>query len=47
VELGEKLKMDGNPSRISPDGRIIFFIDNDGYCYWVSTKIIEELRPKE
>ncbi len=46
-DLGERLKMDGNQPRISPDGKYIFFIGNDGLSYWVSAKIIEELRPKE
>jgi len=44
-ELGEKLNMDGNQSRISPDGKYFFFVGNDGMSYWVSAKIIEELRP--
>ncbi len=47
VELGEKLKMDGNQPRISPDGKFIFYLDNEGSCFWVSAKIIKELRPKE
>jgi Tol biopolymer transport system component len=46
-ELGEKLKMDGNQPRISPDGRYIFFIGNDGMSYWVDAKIIDEFRPKD
>lgn len=46
-ELGEILNMDGNQPRISPDGKYIFFVGNDGMSYWVSTKIIEELRPKK
>lgn len=45
-ELGKKLNMDGNQPRISPDGEFIFFVGNDGMSYWVSTKIIEELKPK-
>jgi hypothetical protein len=46
-DLGERLKMDGNQPRISPDGKYIFFIGNDGLSYWVSAKIIEEFRPKK
>jgi hypothetical protein len=45
-ELGELLNMEGNQVRISPDGRTIFFVRNDGLAYWVSAKIIERLRPK-
>lgn len=45
VELGEKLDMDANQPRISPDGKFIFYVGNDGYTYWVSSKIIDELRP--
>jgi len=44
-ELGEKLKMDGNQPRIGPDGRYIFFVRTDGMAFWVSAKVIEELRP--
>jgi len=47
VELGEKLDMDANQPRISPDGKFIFFIGNDGYTYWVSSRIIDELRPAQ
>jgi hypothetical protein len=46
-ELGEKLNMMSNQPRITPDGKNIFFIRNSGTPYWVSSKIIEELRPKE
>jgi hypothetical protein len=45
VELGEKLDMDANQPRISPDGKFIFYVGNDGYTYWVSSKIIDALRP--
>lgn len=31
---------------VSPDGKYLFFMTHDG-IYWVSTKIIKELRPKE
>ncbi|MBU1014754.1 MAG: hypothetical protein KKG99_17295, partial [Bacteroidetes bacterium] len=31
---------------VSPDGKYLFF-NRDNDIYWVSTKIIEELRPKE
>jgi Tol biopolymer transport system component len=46
LELGEKLNMDGNQPRISPDGRYIFFIRNDGQAYWVDAKIITVLDRK-
>ena len=46
-ELGAILNMDGNQPRISPDGKYIFFVDNESKAYWVSSSIIEELRPKE
>jgi hypothetical protein len=45
-ELGELLNMEGNQARISPDGRFIFFVRNDGMAYWVSARIIERLRPQ-
>jgi Tol biopolymer transport system component len=35
---------------ISPDGKYLFFhrrVDGNGDIYWVSAKVIEELRPKE
>lgn len=32
-------------AEVSPDGKILFF-HRDGDIYWVSTKIIEQLRPK-
>jgi len=36
---------------VSPDGKYLFFTrpngENNGDIYWVSTKIIEELKPKE
>lgn len=31
---------------VSPDGKYLFFMTRDG-IYWVSTKIVQELRPKE
>jgi hypothetical protein len=36
----------GRLPHVSPDGKYLFFMTRDG-IYWVSTKIIEELRPKE
>lgn len=44
-DLGEILNMDGNQPRISPDGKYIFFVGNDGMSYWVSASIIEKWRP--
>jgi hypothetical protein len=44
LELGEKLNMDGNQPRISPDGKFIFFVGNDGQSYWVDAKIIDALK---
>jgi hypothetical protein len=46
LELGEKFNMDGNQPRISPDGKFIFFVGNDGMSYWVSSKIIDEIKTK-
>ena len=43
-ELGEKLNMDGNQPRISPDGKYIFLVGNDSEAYWVDAKIINDLR---
>jgi hypothetical protein len=43
IELGALLNMDGNQPRISPDGKFIFFVGNDGMSNWVSSEIIEEL----
>jgi hypothetical protein len=43
-ELGEKLNMDGNQPRISPDGKYIFFIGNDSQAYWVDAKIIDSFK---
>jgi len=37
--------MDANQPRISSDGNYIFFISNS-QAYWVSAKIIEELKPE-
>jgi hypothetical protein len=53
--LSEKLQTEGNDSaaRISPDGRYLFFQSvrkGSGVSrgqYWVSAKVIEEMRPKE
>ena len=44
LELGEKLNMDGNQPRISPDGKFIFFVGNDGLPYWISAKFLDELK---
>jgi hypothetical protein len=44
-DLGEKLNMDGNQPRITPDGKYIFFTGNEGLSYWISAKIIEGLKP--
>lgn len=44
-ELGEKLDMDGNQPRISPDGKYIFFVGNDSQSYWVDSKIVESYKP--
>lgn len=46
IELGEKLNMDSNQPRISPDGEFIFFVGNDGMSYWISSSIINELKIK-
>jgi len=46
TDLGDILKMDANQPRISPDGKYIFFISN-GQSFWVSAKIIEELKSKD
>ena len=43
-ELGEKLNMDGNQPRISPDGKYIFFVGNDSQAYWVDAKIIYDFQ---
>lgn len=32
---------------VSGDGKYLFFRGTSGYCYWVSAKIIDDLRPKE
>ena len=44
LELGKKLNMDGNQPRISPDGKYIFFVGNDGMSYWISANIVEEFK---
>lgn len=36
----------GRMPHVSPDGKYLFFMTREG-IYWVSAKIIEELRPKE
>lgn len=50
VYLGDKINMGGASSPyVSPDGNFLFFNSgrNGNYdIFWVSTKIIEELRPK-
>ena len=46
-DLGEILNMDGNQPRISPDGKYIFYVGNDGMSYWVDAKIIKELRAED
>jgi len=45
-ELGEKLDMDGNQPRISPDGKFLFFIGNDSQSYWVDAKIIDDFKQR-
>lgn len=51
VYLGDKINMGGASSPyVSPDGKYLFFMSgrHGNYdIFWVSTKIIEELRPKE
>jgi hypothetical protein len=44
-QLGKKFDLDSNQPRISPDGKYIFFVSNDGVAYWVDAGIIEKLRP--
>ncbi len=44
-DVGELLNMGSNQPRISHDGKYIFFIEHNK-TYWVSSKIIEELRPE-
>ena len=43
-ELGGKFGMDSNQPRISPDGKYIFYVGNDGMAYWVDSTVIEEFR---
>jgi len=45
-DVGELLNMGSNQPRISHDGKYIFFIEHNK-TYWVSSKIINELRPKK
>jgi hypothetical protein len=47
-DLGSKLNVPGGNSlaTISPDGKYLFFF-NRGDIWWVSAKIIEDLKPKE
>jgi len=52
VNLGKEINNGRNTSSptISPDGSYMFFVridDGAGVSYWVSTTIIENLRPKE
>jgi hypothetical protein len=47
VDLGARLNLEGGimlPT-LSPDGRYLFFC-HQGDIYWVSAKVIDELRPK-
>lgn len=48
IDLGSKLNLPGGKvlATISPDSKYLFFC-NRGDIYWVSTKIIEDLKPKE
>jgi len=49
VHMGDAINTD-NIERfpwVSPDGKCLFFVRGFGDVYWVSAKIIEELRPKE
>ena len=45
-DVGELINMGSNQPRISHDGKYIFFIAHGG-TYWVSSKIIEQFKPKE
>ncbi|MFC2132764.1 hypothetical protein ACFLRG_03100 [Bacteroidota bacterium] len=47
-DLGAQLNLQGSKSiaTISPDNKYLFFQHNDD-IYWVSTKIIEDIKPKE
>ena len=44
-DVGELLNMGSNQPRISHNGKYIFFIERNA-TYWVSSKIIEQLKPK-
>ncbi len=48
IDLGSKLNLPGGKmlATISPDGKYLFFC-NRGDIYWVSIRIIEDLKPKE
>jgi len=43
-DMGEALKMDANQVRISPDGKYLFFVGNDGHAYWVDSGILDRFR---
>jgi hypothetical protein len=43
-EFGQLINMEGNQVRISPDGKYIFFIRNDGICWWVEADVVDSLR---
>ena len=43
-DLGEPLMMDANQLRISPDGKYIFFVANNGFSYCLDSLIRERLQ---
>ncbi len=51
INLGDKINTQGHERSpyLSPDGKYLFFwrVTNGSDIYWVSTKIIEELKPTE